>query len=121
MLLKERMSFMTSTDMRSQKNRNGSKKEFYYAYVCAFCEWNDIVLCEHKFLWVELYGHGNAEFCNCMLFAVFCNQCFPTKYGLLEKKHAGCTCFPSRLWNRGIGNTVLWHRRFSLHVGSHGD
>lgn len=86
-----------------------------------FFGWNDIVLYERTCLWVELYGHESAEFCNRMLWAVFFNQRFPTKYGLLEKKSAECACFPGRLWNHGIGNTVLWHKRFSLHVGSLGD
>lgn len=69
------------------------------------------MLNERTFVWVELYGHENAEFCNCMDFDVFCNQGFPTKYGLLEKRlekrRADCTCFPGRLWNYGIGNAVL--------------
>lgn len=78
-----------------------------------FFGWNDIVLYERKCLWVELYGHGNAEFCNCILFAVFCNQCFPTKYGLLEKKSADCTCFLT-----GFGIMALVIRFFGTSVSA---
>lgn len=66
-----------------------------------------VVLNVRKIVWVELFGHENAEFCNCMDFDVFCNQRSPTKYGLLEKKSADGTCFLDRLWNYGIGNAFF--------------